>query len=142
MLLKLGFETGHVYSQIMVGGQAIYDLDRNSIGGVQAERVLGGNHVGTGGAGLAEGILQETHSVFQVPQEAFLFLTNHGLDPWHAIGQVGVAPLHGLCDGWHQMEQERISLTHLVGIEYRTPEQAADHIALLLWPGPKHGHGR
>ncbi len=78
---------GLVDREVLVGGEALGDLDRDAVGRVEVERILAGDDVGAGGLGLAEGVVEELQAVLEVPEELLLFLLDDGLDPRDAVEQ-------------------------------------------------------
>ena len=78
-------EAGHVDPQVLVGREALGDLDRDAVGGVQLEGVGPGDRVGAGRLGLAEDVVEQPQAVLQVAEELLLLLADDRLDRGDAV---------------------------------------------------------
>ncbi len=136
MLLALGLEAGPVDSQVVVGRQALDDLDGNAVGRVQSEGIFARDRVGAGGSSLLEDLVQDSQAVLEVAEELLLLQLDRRLDSADAFLQLGIGPAHDFGDDRHELVEERLAAAHLVGVEHRAAEQAADDVALLFRPGP------
>ena len=81
VLVALDLEARAVDPQVVVGRQALDDLDRDAVGRVQGEGVLARDRVGARRPGLLEDVVQEPQTVFEIAEELLFLLLDRGLDP-------------------------------------------------------------
>ncbi len=133
---------GHVDPQVLVGRQALGDLDGDAVGRVQVERVASPAIVSEPAALVFLKVsFEQPQAVLEVAEELLLLLAD---DVSGSAGRCraarGRAALIDLGDDRDELVQERLALAHLVGVEHGPAEQAADDVALLL--GRRAGRSR
>ena len=135
--LVLGLlEAGHVDPQVLVGRQALDDLDRDAVGAWSVNASRPAIVSEPAGLGLPEDVVEHPQAVFQVAEELLFFLADDVLDARHAVAQLGVAAFHDLGHDRDELVQERLAPAHLIGVEHGPAQQAADDVALLLRSRP------
>ena len=121
-----GFEAVHVYSQRALTSHVSGQVRRETVGVVQVEQHLAGQHLAIE---LLNGAFQHFHACGKGAAKLLFFRQQGFLDAGLLAPQFRVGLTHLLDQRGHHRREERLVLPQLMAMAKRTTDDAAQHIA-------------